>query len=179
MKRKYLVFSVLKCFIFGVFISFYTVRATEVTPLNSQERQSVLDQAEFFINYPINLKKVDIKAIHFLFLPKDAVTQQEDEKVDFNVYAADEDVLRELLQTHQPKGLISRNGEWYIILQSGPLKKGSEWTVNLAGMEYKMLILDVNPKEYVVQYNESTEKIPFSSILKVKSKEKSLTSKNP
>lgn len=141
----------------------------------SNVRQEVIGEAEQYSQYPQNLEVLDCSAVHFKFLAKDALvtTAAEEPVLDTKTLTPDA-ILNEASAFLNPRGVMMRKGMYYIVLPKKPVPVGTRLKISLNGVIYIIVVSEVSPKAYTLQYQDVKKTFGFNSSQKTASSEKAL-----
>jgi hypothetical protein len=147
----------------------YPLQAEEldrITP--SSLRQVVIDEAQLYSLYPMQLEVLDLSDVRLKFLSKeDAIGKVLEKEIALEAKElSEEQILTQAVALLQPRGVIARKGVYLLVLSKGPVKEGTRLKVKIDSKPYIVVLAAIRNKFYTLQYKTVKKTFSFNTVFK-------------
>ena len=143
--------------------------------LPSSVRQGVIEEAEYYSQYPRRLEVLDCSQVHFKFSAKDTPAPVISEKPILDVEnLTPESILVQAAALLNPRGVMMRQGIHYLVLPKKPVPAGTKLKISLDTTSYIIVLSEVYSKSYTLEYQNMKKTFVFNPSLRPSSSEKAL-----
>ncbi len=143
--------------------------------LPSSVRQRVIEEGEYYSQYPQNLEVLDCTQVHFKFLAKEATVPilTEEPMLDVKTLSP-ESILVQAAALLNPRGMMMRQGVRYLVLPKKPVPAGTRLKISLDAASYIIVVSEVYPRSYTLEYQDMKKTFVFHPSLQTRPLEKAL-----
>ncbi len=143
--------------------------------LPSSVRQSVIEEGEYYSQYPQRLEVLDCTQVHFKFLAKEVTVPIATEEPVLDVKTlSPESILVQAAALLNPRGVMMRQGVHYLVLPKKPVPAGTKLKISLDAASYIIVLSEVYPKAYALQYQDTKKTFVLNPSPLPSSSEKAL-----
>ncbi len=138
-------------------------------------RQEVIEAGEYYSQYPQRLEVLDCSQVHFRFLAKDSPLPVAAQAPILGVETlSPESILVQAAALLNPRGVMMRKGIHYLVLPKKPVPAGTRLKISLDMASYIIIVTEVYPKAYTLQYQDMKKTFEFNPSLPSSLLEKAL-----
>lgn len=157
------------------FLLYLTFLVLVMCPMRAEEpdriipsavRQTVLDEAQLYSQYPLRLDPIDLSNVHLRFLSKEdaLIKVSEKEAVLDTKTLTEEQVLTAAVGILKPRGVIARKGVYHLILPKGPVKAGTRLKIKIDTQAYTLVLAAIHNNFYTLQYKAFKKSFSLNAV---------------